>query len=438
MIKDLYRIETIAKIKRQRNERINNLAKFINVNTLKISNNIQDGSKAIGIDKMSKEEYQIGINNRLEELIIRMKKGSYQPLPVKRVYIPKTNGGQRPLGILTYEDKIVSQVVTEILNQVYDSKFYEFSYGFRPNKSCHKAIRKLIGNIQYNKTNYVFETDIRGCFDNINHEWLIKFLENDIADKKFIEIIKKFIKSGIMDKREIIYTKQGTPQGNQMSPVLANVFLHYVLDNWVEKRFKKTTRGEMNIVRYADDFVCTFQYEEDAIKFSKELKERFDKFGLELAEEKTRLIQFGRYAETNRKNRGEGKPETFDFLGFTFYCSKDSKKQFYRVKVKTSRKRIHKKVKEVKLWLKENRTKKIEEIMSHIRLILIGHYNYLGVTDNTHSICNFLNMIKKLIFKWLNRRSDKTSFKYNEFYLYELVKYKLPTPKIKVNLLTWV
>lgn len=438
MIKELSRIEIIARMKRQQNKKINNLAKFINIDTLKISHDIQSNKKAKGIDKTSKDEYQINLNERLEKLISRMKNETYSPLPVKRVYIPKSNGGVRPLGILSYEDKIVSQLITEILVNVYDSKFYNFSYGFRPNKSCHKAIRKLIENIQYDKTNYIFETDIRGCFDNISHEWLIKFLENDIADKKLIKVIKKFLESGIMENKEVKFSEQGTPQGNQMSPILANVFLHYVLDNWVEKRFKQSIKGRMNIVRYADDFVCTFQNYEDAVKFSKDIKERFKKFGMELAEEKTRLIEFGRFAKINRENKGMGKPETFEFLGFTFYCSQDSKKEFYRVKVKTSNKRLNKKLKEVKEWLKDNRTKNINEIMSHIRLVLIGHYNYFGVTDNTNSICKFYNRVKGLLFKWLNRRSQKISFTYEEFYLKELIKYKLPNPLIKVNLLTWI
>lgn len=437
MIKELDRIRALARMKRKSNERINNLAKFINQESLLQSHYMQNNKKATGIDKVTKNDYWLNIDNNIEDLVRRLKRESYNPLPVRRVYIPKSNGGKRPLGILAYEDKIVSQVVSEILINVYDSKFYDFSYGFRPNRNCHQAIKKLIEYIQYRKTNYVFETDIKGCFDNINHEWLIKFLENDIADKKLINIIRRFINSGIMENEETVYLMQGTPQGNQMSPVLANIFLHYVLDNWVERRFKGRIDGEMEIVRYADDFVCTFQYERDALKFKEELEKRFNKFGLELSKDKTRLIEFGKFALENREKRELGKPETFEFLGFTFFCSKDSKKQFYRVKVKTSGKRMRKKLKNIKLWLKENRTNKLIDILKHIKLILVGHYNYFGVTDNSFSLHVFYNNVSKLLLKWLNRRSDKISFKYNEYYLDTMIKTYLPIPTIKVNLLTW-
>ena len=221
----------------------------------------------------------------------------------------------RPLGISCYEDKLVENVVAQILEQIYEPKFYNESFGFRPNRSCHQAVREVIEMVQYRKTNYVVEADIRGFFDNVDHEWLIKMLEHDIADRKFIEIIRKFLKAGIMENGKYLDSERGTPQGNGASPVLANIYLHYVLDNWFDVIIKRQCRGECYLIRYADDFVCCFQNQYEAEVFRQRLEERFRTYGLELAEEKTKVLEFGRFARQNRERRGEGKPDTFDFLG---------------------------------------------------------------------------------------------------------------------------
>lgn len=320
--------------------RVQNLAHYINRDMLLHIHRTMDSNKATGIDGMCKAEYEENLSDNIDKLLERMKNGSYKPKPSRRVYIPKDGKGKvRPLGISSYEDKLVENAIGQILNQIYEPKFYEFSYGFRPAKSCHMAIHKLIRYIERGKTSYVVETDIRGFFDNVNHEWMMKMLAHDIADRKFLDLIRKFLNAGIMEKGKFYDRESGTPQGNGASPVLANIYLHYVLDNWFDVIVKRYGTGQCEIVRYADDFTCCFQSKRDAEEFLRALRIRFRKYGLELAEEKTRILEFGRFAADNRKKRGLGKPETFDFLGFTFYCSMDSRKLHYRCKVRTSKKK---------------------------------------------------------------------------------------------------
>lgn len=299
--------------------KVQNLASYINVNSLRAIHKTMDKDKASGIDKVTKEEYGQNLEENLENLVKRMKDGSYRPNPTRRVYIPKeTKGRMRPLGISSYEDKLVENTVAQILEQVYEPKFYNESFGFRPNRNCHQAVREIIEMVQYHKTSYVVEADIRGFFDNVDHGWLMKMLRHDIADKRFLGIIEKFLKAGIMENGKYLDSERGTPQGNGASPILANIYLHYVLDNWFDVVVKRQCRGECYLIRYADDFVCCFQKEYEAKVFRERLEERFAKYGLELAEEKTKILEFGRFARQNRERRGEGKPDIFDFLGFTF------------------------------------------------------------------------------------------------------------------------
>ncbi|WP_242866391.1 reverse transcriptase domain-containing protein, partial [Clostridium ljungdahlii] len=271
-------------------------------------------------------------------------------------------------------------------------------------------------------------------FNNVDHEWLIKFLEHDIADKKFIEIIKKFLKAGIMEKGKYLDSERGTPQGNGASPVLANIYLHYVLDYWFDVKIKRKCKGEAYLIRYCDDFVCCFQNKWEAERFYQKLIERFGKFGLELALDKTKILEFGKFAKQNRRNKGLGKPETFDFLGFTFYCSEDRKKEFFRCKVKTSKKKFRSKVKTMKEWIKKNRIMPVGELIKKINQKLRGHYQYYGVTDNTRSVKSYQNVVKWLLFKWLNRRSQKESYTVETFYKGLLRTFPLLEPKISVSL----
>lgn len=318
-----------SRIREQSNKfkKVQGLINYVNERSLKEEHRLQPKGKAVGIDGITKESYQENLEESLGKLVHAMKNFSYKPKPVRRVNIPKANGKCRPLGIPSYEDKLVQGVMRRILNQVYEDRFTENSYGFRENRSCHQAIKAVNEIIMRKKVNYVVDADIKGFFDNLNHEWLIKFLEHDIDDKRFIRYIKKFLYAGAMETMTYYESDKGTPQGGLISPVLANVYLHYVLDLWFEKRIKKYYKGEAYMVRYADDFICMFQYENEAKRFYQELMERLEKFGLELEEDKTKIMPFGRYARKNHP-----KVETFDFLGFTFINGK-TRTNKYRVMI---------------------------------------------------------------------------------------------------------
>ena len=415
--------------------RVQNLAAHIDKDTLRAIHRKMVSGKASGIDKVTKEEYEAKLDANLDNLLNRMKRGAYRPNPSRRAYIPKCGSSKmRPLGISCYEDKLVENAIAQILIPIYEQKFITTSYGFRPNRSCHMAVREVIEMVQYRKTNYVVEADIRGFFDNVDHEWLMKMLTHDIADKRFLEVIHKFLKAGIMENGKYLDSEKGTPQGNGVSPVLANVYLHYVLDLWFEKILKCRMRGQCYLIRYADDFICCFQHKDEAEMFQEVIGKRFAKFGMELAEEKTKIMEFGRFAEANRKKRGEGKPETFDFLGFTFYCGKSNRKGFFRCRVKTSRKKFISKIKARKEWIKEHRTMPLKEMFRIISAKLRGHYQYYGVTDNTKAITRFYVQTEWLIYKWLNRRGQRKSYKRKEFFFGLLKTFKLPEPKIYVSL----
>lgn len=384
---------------------------------------------------MTKEEYEQNLEENLENLVKRMRNGSYRPNPTRRIYIPKeTKGKLRPLGISSYEDKLVENAIAQILEQIYEPKFYNESFGFRPNRSCHQAVREIIEMIQYLKTNYVVEADIRGFFDNVDYEWLMKILKHDIADKRFLELVEKFLKAGIMENGKNLDSERGTPQGNGASPVLANIYLHYVLDNWFDVVVKRQCSGECYLIRYADDFVCCFQYEYEAKVFRERLGERLAKYGLELAEEKTKVLEFGRFARQNRERRGAEKPETFDFLGFTFYCGMDGKKRLFRCRVKMSKKKLRSKIKAMKEWIMNHRALPLECIFKTVNAKLRGHYQYYGVTDNTREVKMYKSITKKLLFKWLNRRSQKRSYTWYTFNNGLLKTFPLLEPSIKVSL----
>nr|WP_084415575.1 reverse transcriptase domain-containing protein [Haloplasma contractile] len=316
---------------------------------------------------------------------------------------------KRPLDIPAYEDKLVQRVMTEILNVIYEPMFLTTSYGFRKDLNCHKAVKALRNTIQTKRVNYVVDADIKSFFDNVEHDWILEFVKHRIADKQFISLINKFLKTGVMEQGKFHTTPFGQPQGGLISPVLSNIYLHFVLDLWFEKVVKKYSRGEAYIVRYADDFVCCFQYKDDAMRFYDNLISRLNKFNLEIAEEKTKIIEFGRYAETNRKAKGMRRPETFNFLGFTFYCSKSVNGKF-RVKLKTYLKKLTVKVKRIKKWIKENMHMNLKDLIKRINLRLGGHYRYYGITDNFKSITTFYYETLKGLFKALNRRSQKRSF----------------------------
>jgi RNA-directed DNA polymerase len=345
----------IAEIARQNpKERFTALIHHINQETLIECHQMVSGSKASGVDQVTKQAYGENLEANIADLIGRMKRQAYKPQPVRRVYIPKEGSNKmRPLGIPSYEDKLVQKGLARILNTIYEQDFLDCSFGFRPGRGCHDALKVLNHIIERKKVNYIVDADIRGFFDHVDHEWLMKFLELRIADPNLLRLIKRFLKAGVMEAGIVYDTPEGTPQGGLISPILANVYLHYVLDLWFEKVVKKRCQGEAYVVRYADDFVCCFQNKRDAEWFYSNLKERLKKFNLEVAEEKTRIIAFGRSAEKESKKQGKKKPDTFDFLGFTHYCSK-SEKGWFRVKRKTSQKKYRSSLLKCKLWLRKH------------------------------------------------------------------------------------
>jgi group II intron reverse transcriptase/maturase len=388
---------------------------------------------AVGIDNVTKEEYAADLDANLNNLIGRLHRMAYRPQPVRRVYIAKPGTAkQRPLGIPCLEDKLVQSGLVKILETVYEQDFIPDSYGFRPGKSCHHALKALNETVENNPVNHIVEADIKGFFDNINQEWLMKFLAHRIQDKRIQRMVKRFLKAGVQEDGSITRSDTGTPQGGVISPLLANIYLHYALDLWFEKVVRKHSTGFARMIRYADDFVVCFQYEQDAIKFRQELVKRLSKFGLEVEPSKTRVIKFGRFAEQNAKARG-GRPETFDFLGFTHYCSRSLDGKRYRMKRKTSRKKFTAKVRDFKEWLKKARTCKTAEIWETVRSKLAGHYAYYGITDNSPGINRFAREVKRLLFKWLNRRGKRGCLPWERF-IEMMKRFPLPAPRIKVNI----
>jgi len=370
----------------------------------------------VGIDGVTKEEYVKNLEENISKLSEKLRRDSYNPHPSRRVMIDKPGSSKkRPLGISCFEDKIVEKTVAMLLSAIYETKFLDCSFGFRPGRNCHQAISRVHEVIIGKKVNYVVEADIKAFFDTLDHEILIKFLEHDIADKKHIRLIRKFLKAGIMEDGKFIEKEEGSPQGSIVSPLLANVYLHYVLDLWFEKGVKKHCQGEAYLVRYADDYVAMFQYEEDAKKFYEVLPKRLGKFGLSLAEEKTRILEFGRFAIRDCKKRGRRKPETFDFLGLTFYCDKSYKTGQFKIGKKTSRKKTKDKLRKLRKWVKDRRDWKMSEIIAGVNQSLIGYYQYFGITGNYSSLKNLHHKIERIIFYYLNRRSQRRKLTWSKF-----------------------
>jgi group II intron reverse transcriptase/maturase len=404
--------------------KLQTLMHLVNEVTLKEVHKKQEKNKASGIDKITKAEYEETLDDNIENLLARMKTFSYRPQPVRRAYIEKDGKNERrPLGIPAYEDRLVQGVIAEILNTIYQTKFYDFSFGFREALDCHKAIKHLDG-ILMGKTSWVVDADIKGFFDNVDHDWMMKFLEHDIADKNLLRYIKRFLKAGIMEAGQFTETDSGVPQGGLCSPVMANVYLRYVLDMWFEVRVKKQSRGMAEIVRYADDFVCCFQYEDDARNFYEALKERLGKFGLELSEEKSRIIRFGRFAGDEAG--------TFDFLGFTAISWK-SRNGKYTVKFQTSEKKLKVKRVKVKKWIRANMHMPIGELIKTLNVKLRGHYNYYGLSHNFRKMQGFMLYVERTLYKVLNRRGGKRKMNWEEFR--RIREYNpLLCPKITVKL----
>lgn len=412
--------------------RFTSIGHLINAEALTKSHQEMKTGKATGVDGETKETYEVNMEVNVEHLVERLKRKGYRPQPARRVYIPKDEKSMRPLGIPAYEDKLVQHVLKKVLEAIYEQDFMDFSYGFRPNRNMHSALKHLNRVIEHGKTNYVVDADISGFFNHVDHEWMMKFLERRIADPNIHRLVRRMLKAGIQENGNVEITEEGTPQGSAVSPLLANVYLHYVVDLWFAVTVKKQCAGQAEMVRFADDFVCCFEYKEDAERFYAALVLRLEKFGLRVAEEKTKIIAFGRFAEERSKKRGEGKPKTFDFLGFTHYCAK-SRKGSFRVKRKTSGKKFKQKVKAMKSWVRMNRHMDQEEFLDVIRSKLSGHYRYYGITDNSQKMKSYYMQTLDLVYKWLNRRSQRKSFTRERYY--EVLKgFELPRPRIYVNI----
>ena len=406
-------------------ERLTTLINRVNEETLKEAHRKQKTGKAVGIDGETKETYEANLEENVKDLIKRMKGFKYIPQPVRRTYIPKANGKKRPLGIPSYEDRLVQSVMAGILNDIYEERFLDCSYGFRPNRSAHEVVRYINQTVMTRKVNYVLEADIKGFFDNLDQKWLMKFLEHDIADKNFLRYVARFLKAGIMEGTERKDSDWGVPQGGQISPVLANVYLHYVLDQWYEMLIRKASKGEVYYVRYADDFLFLFQYENEAKAVMRMLRERLGKYGLELAEDKTRILPIGRY---------KGTKEDFDFLGFTFYNTK-TRGGKYRLGIRTSKKKLKAKKQTVKAWLRTRLTKPVARTMELINLSLAGHYNYYGVNGNFHAIQTFWKYVKYATYRMLNRRDQKGKFRYSKFL--RVWNYYVREPHLTTDIWNW-
>lgn len=415
-------------------EKFTSLAHLLNVPYLIECFKRLNERKAAGIDNITKEDYtEQEIKQEITDTVQRMKAKKYKPKPVKRLYFKKPDGNLRPIGIPAVIDKTVQLGIKRIMEAIWEPHFQPNSYGFRPNKNCHKALKAVHRMVMTKPVNWIIDADIKGFFDNVDHQWMINFLNHRISDPNFRTIVIKHLKAGVMEQGKYYDTEQGTPQGGVLSPLLANIYLHYVLDLWFNKVETQATDGYTELIRYADDFIIGAQTIQQAQQILKDLKQRLAKFGLELSEEKTRLIEFGRYAQENARNRGKQKPETFDFLGFTHYCSKSRKGNFL-IKVKTSRKKQNQKLKALNLWLRAIRNKaKVEDIWQTLALKLQGHFNYYGISSNYRSIQNYYYHTLQLTFKWLNRRSQKTSFNWEQFSQY-LRRHPLPKPALVFNM----
>jgi group II intron reverse transcriptase/maturase len=363
---------------------------------------------AAGVDHVTWSAYEEDLDANLTDLSHRLQLGTYRPEPVMRTFIPKAGGRLRPIGIPVLEDKIVEKAVVFVLNQVYEEEFVNFTYGFRPKRNQHQALDAVAMGIESRRINWILDADLAGFFDHLSHDWLIKFVEHRIKDRRIIRLIGRWLNAGVLEKDVYHSTDEGTPQGGSISPLLANIYLHYVLDLWVNKWRTDEATGDVIIVRYADDFIVGFQSYKDAQQFRFLLQQRLQKFNLMLNASKTRLIEFGRYAKLRRAKRGLGKPETFEFLGFTHACGRFRKGHFH-VERRTSMKRLRAKLKEIKQELRYRLHWKVRDVGQWLRRVLIGHYRYYGVPYNMSKLYVFYNELVRLWFRQLKRRSQRTT-----------------------------
>jgi RNA-directed DNA polymerase len=419
-------VQRVAKERKQ--ERFTALLHHLNVDLLRDSFYALQRKASPGVDGVRWQEYEVGLEDRLVDLHSRVHRGTYRAQPSRRVYIPKPDGRQRPIGIAALEDKVVQQAVVTILNQIYEVDFKGFSYGFRPGRSPHQALDALYVGITRKKVNWVLDADVRGFFDNLSHEWAVKFIEHRVADQRIIRLIQKWLKAGVSEDGQWSETGKGTPQGSVVSPLIANVYLHYCFDLWADVWRRKVAKGDVIIVRYADDLALGFQHRADALRFLEDFKERLAKFGLEIHPDKTRLIEFGRYAASDRQRRGTGKPETFDFLGFTHYCGRRHKTDTFTVCRITAKKRMIAKLKAIKVELRRRRHDRPSEVGAWLRKVVNGYYQYHAVPGNHRQLSTFRQRINRLWYRVLTRRSQRARKRWEK--LTPLFERWIPRPKV--------
>lgn len=383
---------------------------------------------AAGVDGETVASYERNLGENLRDLLERVHTGRYRAHPVRRVYIPKSDGGQRPLGVPTLEDKLLQGAVAEVLSAIYEVDFMGFSYGFRPERNPHQALYALHDAVMTQKVNWVLDADIRSFFDSVDHGWMMRMVEHRIADERILRLIRKWLKAGVLESGEWRESEVGTPQGAGISPLLSNIFLHYALDLWVHQWRRRHARGNVAIVRYADDFVMGFQYEADARRMLVDLKERLAKFKLALHEDKTRLIRFGQFAAERMAERGLGRPETFHFLGFTHYGGKTREGRFI-VKAKTQSKRITRKLKELRVEARQRMHRPVVDQHAWLSRVLSGHYRYYGLPCNGRALGAFRYEVRRLWRRTLGKRSQRSRLSWARFAALE-ERFPLPMPRI--------
>lgn len=417
--------------RRSRQTRFTALFHHIDVEALERAFRRQKRKAAPGVDGMTVAVYEQDLESNLQALHARLRANQYRPKPVLRRYIPKTDGGERPLGLLCLEDKIVQSAVAEVLNAIYEVDFCASSFGFRPGRGPHDALRTVHAAIMSERVNWVVDADIRNFFSSVDHAWMERMLAHRIADPRIMRLIRLWLRAGVMDDGVHTETLEGTQQGAGISPLLANVYLHYVLDLWVAQWQRREARGHVRLVRFADDYLLLIEDRDDAQRMLAALSERLAKFNLQLHEGKTRLVEFGRFAEANRRRRGEGRPETFDFLGFTHYVGKTRKGRFM-VQQKTQRKRLIRKLKELRLAMRKRMHDPVPEQCRWLGAVLRGHYAYFGITGNAKSIDKYYREVVRW-WRWvLRRRGQRPKLPWERFDAI-LKRHPLPMPRIVHN-----
>ena len=427
LLPHLLRVNAAAR--RSGQTRFTALLHHVDVAALRRAFKRQRRAASPGVDRVTVDEYERHLEENLQRLHERVHSGQYWPKPVLRAYIPKADGGKRGLGLPALEDKIVQSAVAEVLNAIYEADFYGFSYGFRPGRSPHKALASLDKALMTQRVNWVLDFDIQTFFDSLDHEWLVRMLEHRIADRRIIRLVRRWLRAGILESGEWRVVETGSPQGSGISPLLANVFLHYSFDAWISQWRRRHARGQMVVIRYADDAIAGAQYESDARKLLEALRERLAKFGLALNEHKTRLIEFGRFAAQRRTQAGLRRPETFNFLGFTHYCGTTRSGKFM-VKRKTQATRLARKLTELRAQLRRRWHATVPEQHAWLSQVLRGHYRYYGLIFNGRSLNQFYQLVKRMWFKALQRRSQKSRINWTQF---DRLQSNLPLPRPTIH-----